>query len=102
MLVVFSSLFLKGSWILFKLLPCVNLHYFFPQGTWFSFLGCPNYCTKSCSWRGAFDSMADDISSKIYVGSLSYNTNNEGLREFFEKVGPVTNGKYLLQSSRSY
>lgn len=35
----------------------------------------------------------DNVNCKIYVGSLSYDTNNEKLKEFFEKVGPVVKGK---------
>ncbi len=29
------------------------------------------------------------MASKLYVGGLSYDTNDEGLRKFFEQVGPV-------------
>ena len=38
--------------------------------------------------------MGDDEDNKrLYVGSLSYNTTDEGLAEFFEKIGEVSDGK---------
>ncbi|MDD3491731.1 MAG: RNA-binding protein [Candidatus Pacebacteria bacterium] len=30
------------------------------------------------------------MSNKLYVGSLSYDTNEDGLREFFSQAGTVT------------
>lgn len=40
--------------------------------------------------------MADGNENKIYVGSLSYGTNNESLAAYFEKeAGEVKDGKLL-------
>ena len=38
--------------------------------------------------------MGDDEDNKrLYVGSLSYNTDDASLREHFEKIGEVSDGK---------
>ena len=38
--------------------------------------------------------MGDDEDKKrLYVGSLSFNTDNGSLRAFFEKIGEVSDGK---------
>lgn len=40
--------------------------------------------------------MTDDC--KIYVGSLSYQTNNDGLAHHFEKIGEVVEGEWIVVS----
>ena len=40
--------------------------------------------------------MADDNECKVYVGSLSFNTENENLEEFFKVCGEVVNGKLKI------
>ena len=38
--------------------------------------------------------MGDDEDKKrLYVGSLSFNTDDEGLRRHFEQIGEVSDGK---------
>ena len=38
--------------------------------------------------------MGDDEDKKrLYVGSLSFNTDDESLKAFFEQVGEVSDGK---------
>ena len=38
--------------------------------------------------------MGDDEDKKrLYVGSLSFNTDDEGLRKHFEQIGEVSDGK---------
>ena len=38
--------------------------------------------------------MGDDEDNKrLYVGSLSYNTTDEGLADFFGQIGEVSDGK---------
>ena len=38
--------------------------------------------------------MADDEDKKrLYVGSLSFNTDDESLRSHFEQIGQVSDGK---------
>ena len=38
--------------------------------------------------------MGDDEDKKrLYVGSLSFNTGDDGLKAFFEQIGQVSDGK---------
>lgn len=36
------------------------------------------------------------MATKLYVGSLSYNTTNEGLKEFFETQGTVVSADVIM------
>lgn len=40
--------------------------------------------------------MTDDC--KIYVGSLSYQTSNEGLAQHFQQIGEVVDGEWIVVS----
>ena len=43
------------------------------------------------------------MATKLFVGSLSYSTTSEGLKEFFESVGSVTSADVIMdrESGRS-
>jgi len=36
------------------------------------------------------------MSNKLYVGSLSYDTNDDSLREFFSQAGTVTSASVIM------
>jgi RNA recognition motif-containing protein len=36
------------------------------------------------------------MSNKLYVGSLSYDTNDDGLKEFFSQAGTVTSASVIM------
>jgi RNA recognition motif-containing protein len=36
------------------------------------------------------------MSNKLYVGSLSYDTNDDGLKEFFSQAGAVTSASVIM------
>jgi len=42
------------------------------------------------------------MSNKLYVGSLSYDTNDDGLKEFFSQAGAVTSASKMSGRSKGF
>lgn len=54
-------------------------------------LGC-----RSCIYPPTLEASSFDMSNRLYVGNLSYDTTEASLRTFFEAVGEVTSAEVIL------
>ena len=47
------------------------------------------------SWTPAFEKQDGIVGNKLFVGGLSWNTSDDGLREAFARLGDVTDAKVI-------